>query len=475
MAAARARNSHARRPAPRARPSRARSPADASAGTASAALALLGVLVVLLGLLHRPGALVRLDLAEVQARAARSWPRLERENERLRARAGRADAIRRCSSARRAGSAWSGRARRSSSCADLPEVARLRARRYPARDGAVRDRDPGVAGGRRAASRRRPTASARRSSASPTRRSAELRRRLGLAPSPSTSSSTLYDRGTSWVLDLAFRVAPEAPWAWDVRTVADAAFARYLRGASRLRRRPPPRVADPDDVRDCPAASARRRVVARVLRAHAREGADAADRAEAELGVELLRPVVLVGDDEGQVVRRRRGRWRATTIARARPRPRCARQRRDVLDLGDVAVAVEHGRVADAPAVARRRRRSGARPRARVARHGRRASIVARPRVARRSGSSPIVARSTARCWSASTSTRERRVGLAVARLARAPCTRGRRRASRAREARRRAARPSASSSTTTRRCCRRAVVLVEDPHAGRRCRPPAR
>jgi hypothetical protein len=34
------------------------------------------------------------------------------------------------------------------------------------------------------------------------------------------------------VLDLAYRVAPEAPWAWDERTVGDAAFYRYLRGAS---------------------------------------------------------------------------------------------------------------------------------------------------------------------------------------------------------------------------------------------------
>jgi hypothetical protein len=60
---------------------------------------------------------------------------------------------------------------------------------------------------------------------------AELRRRLGSAYTVDELVD-LYDRGTSWVLDLAYRVAPEAPWAWDERTVAGAAFARYLRGAS---------------------------------------------------------------------------------------------------------------------------------------------------------------------------------------------------------------------------------------------------
>ena len=60
---------------------------------------------------------------------------------------------------------------------------------------------------------------------------AELRRRLGSAYTVDELVD-LYDRGTSWVLDLAYRIAPEAPWAWDERTVAGAAFARYLRGAS---------------------------------------------------------------------------------------------------------------------------------------------------------------------------------------------------------------------------------------------------
>ena len=42
----------------------------------------------------------------------------------------------------------------------------------------------------------------------------------------------LYDQGTDWVTDLAVRVAPEDPYAWDVRTVGDAAFGRYLRSAT---------------------------------------------------------------------------------------------------------------------------------------------------------------------------------------------------------------------------------------------------
>jgi hypothetical protein len=60
---------------------------------------------------------------------------------------------------------------------------------------------------------------------------AELRRRLG-GRFTAAELVELYDRGTSWCLDLAYRTAPNAPWAWDERTVADAAFARYLRGAA---------------------------------------------------------------------------------------------------------------------------------------------------------------------------------------------------------------------------------------------------
>jgi hypothetical protein len=59
----------------------------------------------------------------------------------------------------------------------------------------------------------------------------ELRRRLGGAFT-SDELAELYDRGTDWATDLAVATAPEEPYAWDSRTVADAAFARYLRGAT---------------------------------------------------------------------------------------------------------------------------------------------------------------------------------------------------------------------------------------------------
>jgi hypothetical protein len=60
---------------------------------------------------------------------------------------------------------------------------------------------------------------------------AELRRRLGGAYT-TDELADLYDGGTDWVTDLAVSVAPEDPYAWDVRTVGDAAFGRYLRSAT---------------------------------------------------------------------------------------------------------------------------------------------------------------------------------------------------------------------------------------------------
>ena len=59
---------------------------------------------------------------------------------------------------------------------------------------------------------------------------AELRRRLGSAFT-TDELVELYDGGTGWVADVAIAVAPDAPFAWDVRIVGDAAFARYLREA----------------------------------------------------------------------------------------------------------------------------------------------------------------------------------------------------------------------------------------------------
>lgn len=64
-----------------------------------------------------------------------------------------------------------------------------------------------------------------------TRIVAELRRRLGGAFT-SGELAELYDEGTGWCTDLAVAAAPEAPYAWDARVVADAAFARYLRAAA---------------------------------------------------------------------------------------------------------------------------------------------------------------------------------------------------------------------------------------------------
>jgi hypothetical protein len=60
---------------------------------------------------------------------------------------------------------------------------------------------------------------------------ADLRRRLG-GPFTSAELAALYEQGTSWCTDVAYRVAPDAPYAWDPRLVADAAFGRYLRSAS---------------------------------------------------------------------------------------------------------------------------------------------------------------------------------------------------------------------------------------------------
>jgi hypothetical protein len=59
----------------------------------------------------------------------------------------------------------------------------------------------------------------------------DLRRRLG-STFAVDELVALYDEGTGWAESLAMRAAPADPWAWDARTVVDAAFARYLREAS---------------------------------------------------------------------------------------------------------------------------------------------------------------------------------------------------------------------------------------------------
>jgi hypothetical protein len=60
---------------------------------------------------------------------------------------------------------------------------------------------------------------------------AELRRRLGGRFS-SAELVELYERGTSWYLQIAMSVAPQDPSVWDAGVVLDAAFSRYLREAA---------------------------------------------------------------------------------------------------------------------------------------------------------------------------------------------------------------------------------------------------
>jgi hypothetical protein len=60
----------------------------------------------------------------------------------------------------------------------------------------------------------------------------ELRRRLG-GPFTTEELARLYERdGVDWAFTIATRAAPATPAAWDMDTVANAAFARYVRGAS---------------------------------------------------------------------------------------------------------------------------------------------------------------------------------------------------------------------------------------------------
>ena len=60
----------------------------------------------------------------------------------------------------------------------------------------------------------------------------ELRRRLG-GPFTTRELAQLYgEQGTDWCFDIAMRAAPNTPAAWDLTTVAGAAFARYVREAS---------------------------------------------------------------------------------------------------------------------------------------------------------------------------------------------------------------------------------------------------
>ncbi len=60
---------------------------------------------------------------------------------------------------------------------------------------------------------------------------AELRRRLG-GRFATQELVDLYDAGTMWCMQVAMKLAPEDPWAWEAGVVVDAAFATYLREAA---------------------------------------------------------------------------------------------------------------------------------------------------------------------------------------------------------------------------------------------------
>jgi hypothetical protein len=59
----------------------------------------------------------------------------------------------------------------------------------------------------------------------------ELRRRLG-GPFTTDELARFYgEHGIDWCFDIAVRAVPNNPEAWDLTTVAGAAFARYVREA----------------------------------------------------------------------------------------------------------------------------------------------------------------------------------------------------------------------------------------------------
>ena len=60
----------------------------------------------------------------------------------------------------------------------------------------------------------------------------ELRRRVGGTFTTDELARFYGDHGTDWCFDIAIRVAPGNPEAWDLTTVVGAAFARYVREAS---------------------------------------------------------------------------------------------------------------------------------------------------------------------------------------------------------------------------------------------------
>ncbi|HEY3725705.1 MAG TPA: hypothetical protein VGL51_00935 [Solirubrobacteraceae bacterium] len=59
----------------------------------------------------------------------------------------------------------------------------------------------------------------------------ELRRRLGGPFSVQELARLYLEQGTDWCFDIATRLAPDTPAAWDLTAVAGSAFARYARQA----------------------------------------------------------------------------------------------------------------------------------------------------------------------------------------------------------------------------------------------------
>jgi len=59
----------------------------------------------------------------------------------------------------------------------------------------------------------------------------ELRRRVGGTFSTEELARYYLEHGTDWCFSMAIEIAPGSPAAWDMDTVASAAFARYVRTA----------------------------------------------------------------------------------------------------------------------------------------------------------------------------------------------------------------------------------------------------
>ena len=60
----------------------------------------------------------------------------------------------------------------------------------------------------------------------------ELRRRLGGRFTTNQLADHYLSEGTDWCFQIAYTVAPGDPEAWDMATVAGAAFARYAHHAA---------------------------------------------------------------------------------------------------------------------------------------------------------------------------------------------------------------------------------------------------